>query len=106
MDWYGDPEALETSARGLAADADGVRDRARAVVRLAAATAWQGEAADAFRRAVEQDAATMARAAGELDEAAAALRAHAAQVRERLAQLRALEDAVTGWIGDRLEALW
>jgi uncharacterized protein YukE len=106
VDWYGDPEELEAAARRVAADADGVRERARALVRSATATSWRGEAAQAFRAAVAQDAQGLDRAARELDEAAAELRAHAAEVRARLARLRALEDAVTGWVGDRLEALW
>lgn len=102
---YGDPDALEAAARRLAADAQGLRDRARAVRRSAASMCWQGPAASAFRRALDDDLDVMHRAAGELEQAAAAMREHAAQVRERLERIRALEHAVTGWFDRRLRSL-
>lgn len=105
MAWYGDPDALDAHARGLAADADGVRIRARALQASVADLTWRGEGARAFRQAVEQDADRLHRAAAELDEAAAALREHAAQVRATLAEIRALERAVSGWFDEQLGAL-
>jgi uncharacterized protein YukE len=105
MPWYGDPDALDAHARLLAADADGVRGQARALEDAVRRMTWQGEAARAFGRAVDEDADRLHRAARELDEAAAALRAHADEVRARLAQIRALEQAVTGWFDDQLRAL-
>lgn len=105
MSWYGDPDALDAHARLLAADADGVRARARALESSVAQMRWQGEGAQAFRRTVEGDADHLHRAARELDEAASAMRAHAADVRARLAQIRALERAVAGWFDDQLRSL-
>lgn len=105
MSWYGDPEVLDAHARRVAADADGVRSRARALHASLAQLGWQGAAARAFRTAVEQDVDDLHRAAAELDEAAAALRAHAAQVRARLARIRALERAVHGWFEEQARAL-
>ena len=105
MGWYGDPEALHAAARRLTADAQAVRERATALVQSAAAPSWQGEAAEAFRAGLDADAAAMRRAADELDDAAAELRAHAVEVAERLARLDALADTVTDWIGDRVEML-
>lgn len=105
MPWYGDPDALDAHARGLAADAEAVRGRARALEASVAQLRWQGDAARAFRGSVERDADHLHRAGRELDEAAAALRAHAEQVRARLAQIRALERAVSGWFDAQLAAL-
>lgn len=105
MSWYGDPDALLAAARRLSADATAVRERATALVQAAGAPEWQGEAALAFRAALADDAAGMRRAADELDDAAAELRAHAAEVAGRLARLAELADTVTDWVGDRLEAL-
>lgn len=105
MSWYGDPDVLDAHARRLAADADGVRARARVLDASVARMPWRGEAAEAFRRTVSGDTEHLHRAARELDEAAAALRAHAAEVRERLDEIRALERAVTGWFDDQLRSL-
>ena len=93
MSGDGAPEALEALARRLSADADAVRLRGDALVRAAAGLRWSGGAAQSFRRATHADRARLHRAAEELDEAAAALRAHAATVRSRQERLRALERA-------------
>lgn len=105
MSWYGDPDALDAAARQLTADSQAVRARSRAVAASVAAMRWEGTAAAAFRRTVEEDADALHRAARELEQAAAALREHVAEVRARLARIRALEDAVTGWFDDRLRSL-
>lgn len=105
MSRYGDPDVLDAHARQLAADADGVRARARALEASVARMRWRGEAAEAFRRTVAGDADHLHRAAGELDEAAGAMRAHAEEVRERLAQIRRLERAVADWFDDQLRSL-
>lgn len=107
MAWSGDPDVLDGHARRLAADADGVQVRARALEASVARLRWQGRGAEAFRRAVERDADHLQRAARELEEASAAMLAHAAEVRDRLAQLRALERAVSGWFDDlRASGAW
>ncbi len=104
MSRYGDPDVLDALARQLAADADGVRARARALEASVARLQWRGEAAEAFRRTVTNDAQHLHRAARELDEAAAALRAHAAEVQDRRERIQALERAVTGWFDDQLRS--
>jgi uncharacterized protein YukE len=103
--WYGDPDALDALARQLEHDADGVRTRGRELVNAVADSRWRGDAAAAFRRAVDEDTHALDAAARELDEAAAALHRHAHELRERLARLRALERAVTGWFDDQLGRL-
>ena len=105
MAWYGEPDVLDAHARRLSADAAGVRARAGALDAAVAQLSWQGPASQAFRRSVERDADHLHRAARELDEAAAAMRAHAAEVQARLARIRALEQAVSGWFDDQLRSL-
>lgn len=96
MGWYGDPEALDAAARRLAADAAAVHGRARALERSARGLRWQGPAAAAFRRALQGDLGRLHRAAAELEQAAAVLRTHAAEVRVRQERLRALADGALG----------
>lgn len=91
----GVPDGLEAAARRLSADAAAIRLRGDALLRPAAGMRWQGGAADAFRRALADDRTRLHRAADELDEAATALRSHAARVRARIEQLRELERAAT-----------
>ena len=105
MAWYGDPDDLDVVARRLQADAGDLRLRAGALDASVATMRWQGQAATAFRGTVHRDTDALRRAARELDEAAAALHAHAAEVRARLHRIRMLEQAVTDWFGDRLDSL-
>jgi uncharacterized protein YukE len=105
VSWYGDPAALDALARQLAADAEGVRTRGRALEASVRGMRWKGEGAEAFRRAVDADADALHRAGRELDEAAAAMRAHAAEVLARIERIRALERAVAGWFDEQLRSL-
>lgn len=87
------PADLDAAARRLGAAARTVENGA---VRLRAAGTtlrWEGPAAQAFRARLGDDVARVRAAARELDEAAAAVRAHAATVRHRQAQLEALAEA-------------
>jgi uncharacterized protein YukE len=105
MGWYGDPDELERLAGQVDAAADQVRTQARQARAAAGGTAWQSVAAEEFRGQVDRDAVALERAAGELGEAAAALRRHAATVRARIAEIRAIEQAVTGWFVREARAL-
>jgi hypothetical protein len=93
MSWFGDPDELDRLAGRLAVSAARVRERASGVRSGADATRWRGPAADAFHASVAAEAGQLLRAAGELDDAAAALHAQAVAVRVELARLRALERA-------------
>jgi uncharacterized protein YukE len=103
--WYGDPDELARLATRLARRAEGVRGEAVALRLRVARLRWQGAAADAFHAAFEHDLARVRLSAQLLDEAAALMRRHAAQVRETLARIRAIEAAVTGWFTDQLRTL-
>ncbi|MDX6198846.1 MAG: hypothetical protein QOJ79_1997 [Actinomycetota bacterium] len=102
MSWYGDPEGLHRRATQLSAAAGRVRDRAADVRATSAWATWRGPAADAFHAAVAHESGVLERAAGELDDAAAALHRHAEAVRHELDRLLAAERAAqrllsTGW---------
>jgi hypothetical protein len=90
----GDPDALDRIAGRIARHADDVRTGATTLRVRSANVRWLSTGADAFRAGIERDAITLIRAAQDLDEAAAALRAHAGTVRERLAFLRAAASRV------------
>lgn len=98
MGGFGDPDALEASARLLDRDADELRRRSREVQRTDGGLGWKGPAAQAFSRTLGEDLGSLLRAAGELEEAATALRRHADEVRERERELRELAESVTGWL--------
>jgi uncharacterized protein YukE len=93
MSWYGDPDSLDRLAAHLSGSAADVRDRARAVRATAASARWQGPAANAFYASVLHQSRFVDRAAGELEDAAAALHRHADAVRAEIARLLAVERA-------------
>lgn len=84
-----DPDELDRQARQLSAAASAVHRQAGRVGGAGRSTRWQGAAAEAFRAALQDDVARLRGVAERLEEAAAALHAHAAAVRERLAELAA-----------------
>ncbi|MFP5218119.1 MAG: hypothetical protein ACLGIG_00065 [Actinomycetes bacterium] len=100
------PDAdLDAVARRLAAASAAVHRCARRLEATAAATPWQGDAADAFRAALADDVARVRGCAGSLEDAAAAVHAHAATVAERREALRALRDAALAGTGSVLDDL-
>lgn len=103
--FYGDPQDLERHAQVLRHDATELRRQAREQVAHAAGMVWHSLAADACRRQIDADQQRVERVATELDEAAAALTAHADTVRERLAQIAAIERAVRTWFTGQLGAV-
>jgi uncharacterized protein YukE len=105
MGFYGDPDELDRLAGQITAAATHVREQAGQARNKASTTQWQSTAANAFRSQVDQDAAALERSADQLDQAAAVLRGHAATVRARIAEIRAIEHAVTDWFGREARAL-
>lgn len=105
MGFYGDPEELDRLAAQVTAAAAHVREQTGQVRNRAGGTQWQSVSATEFRDRVEQDAAALDRSAQQLDQAAAALRGHAATVRARIAEIQAIERAVTDWMSRELRSL-
>jgi hypothetical protein len=110
---YGDPDSLDRLAAKLSARAEEVRQHADNHVKAAAAAHWVSTAADAYRDRAAQDRVKVRYAADSLDEAAAALRAHAQHVRDLLAEIGRIEREATAWfereahnLADEASNLW
>ena len=95
---YGDPAELERLARQVRDHAQEVRERAVRARAAAHAARWHSVARERFIAEVEDRARRLQRVGGSLEEAADRLDEQARAVRERLAQIRAAQVAVTGWI--------
>lgn len=95
--WCEEPDALEALAAGWRRAATGLRDDHARLVRQLAELAWDGAAAEALRRAVGRDLTRLSDAADLVDTASATLSAHAADVREVTARIRAAEAASLAW---------
>jgi uncharacterized protein YukE len=102
---YGNPDELDRLAKQIDQHADEVRKRGADIVAKAAAMQWKSAAADACRRAIGEDRAKLDAVADRLNTAAAALRKHAQEVREKIAEIGRIEHAVTGWFHDQLTNL-
>jgi hypothetical protein len=105
MSWYGDPDDLDRLGAQLSAAAAETRDRARVVRGSSTWLRWRGPAADAFHASVSGEAGILDRAAGELDDAAAAMRGHADAVRAEIARLLAVERAAKRLVVSAVSAL-
>jgi hypothetical protein len=90
-----DPATLETVARHISGHGEDLRGRASRLVAAAENVRWRSPAATTFRGDVHDLAVAFRRAAGEIDDAAHALRRHAAAVRRAEAVVRAAEHAAT-----------
>jgi hypothetical protein len=77
---FADPGELRAIAHRIARHADQIRDQAAELVRAADAARWHSCAATACRQRVQAIATDLRRAAGELDDAAAAMLRHADRV--------------------------
>lgn len=89
---------MRRDADDIAAQAQDLRREADRVVHAAESVAWHSVAADAMRASMRERAAQIHGAATRYDDAADALRAHAAEVEERLAAIAAIERKVRGMI--------
>lgn len=94
---YGDPDELDRLAGVLRARADEVRRRADAQLTEAQAAQWVSISAAAYRDRLAERRAEAHQAADGLEQAADVLVAHAREVRERIAAIARVEEAVTGW---------
>ena len=90
-----DAVSLEAVARRIGGHADDMRSRASRLAAAAEGVRWHSTAAAAFRGDVRDLACRFRRAAGEIDDAAHALRKHAAAVRRAEAVVRAAERTAT-----------
>lgn len=79
------PADLERAASQLERHAHALRNTKHDIARPTAGAVWQGNAADAFRTWVSEDAVNAESASGQLEAIARALRAAATQVRARIA---------------------
>lgn len=95
---YGSPAALESLAKRLETQADRVREQAADHVRRGGAAEWVSVAAATYRARITEDRTRAENAAAQLDAAAAALRAHAQEVRETVALIAKIEREVSGWV--------
>ncbi len=93
MSLPGDPAALDTAARHINHHADDLRARACRLAAAADGVRWHSTAAGAFRRDVRGLAGGFRRVADDVDDAADALRRHAATVRRVRAAIGAAEHA-------------
>lgn len=94
---YGSPDALEELAKRLEMQADRVREQAADHVRRGRAAEWVSVAATSYRACITQDRSRADGVATQLDEAAAALRAHAQEVRDTVALIAKIEREVSAW---------
>ena len=93
MAFPGDPAALDAAARHINHHADDLRTRAGRLAATADGVRWHSSAAGAFRRDVRGLAGGFRRAADNVDDAADALRRHAANLRQVRAAIGAAEHA-------------
>lgn len=105
MSLYGDPDELDRLAGVLQARATQVRQHAADHVRQGQAVRWVSTAAQAYRDRIARDRADAERAAESLEQAAALLRAHAAQVRETLALIARFEREARAWFEGQARSL-
>jgi hypothetical protein len=103
MSYYGDPDELERIAAWIERRAEQVRTRAAEMVAKADGMRWKSIAADRCRETVRGDRRDLDDVARRMDEAAAALRGHAQEVRELLAAIRRIEEAVVGWFNSAID---
>jgi hypothetical protein len=103
MSFYGDPDELDRIAAQIEQRADRVRTRAGDMDNQATAMRWKSVAADRCRETVSGDRRDLEDVARRLDEAAALLRGHAQQVREMIAKIKQIEQAVVGWFNSAID---
>lgn len=102
---FGNPDELDRLARQLNDRATDLRDHALAMVNRAQAMHWISPAAEGYRHVVLDDRKRLDHCADGLDAAAAKLREHAQTVRERIAEIRRIEQAVTHFFANAVTSL-
>jgi uncharacterized protein (DUF3084 family) len=95
---YGDTAVIRQRASDLANDADDLRARASTLISRSESLDWQSTAASAFRSKISDRARDMGGSGRKLDDAATALRAHAAEVDRVKAEIeRAMQVVQSVW---------
>jgi methyl-accepting chemotaxis protein len=94
---YGDPDELDRLAARLRQRATEVREQAAEHVRRGQRAHWVSASAERYRERLTRDLAQADRVADEIDRAAAALTAHAREVRETLARIAQAERDTVHW---------
>jgi hypothetical protein len=102
---YGDPDELDRLAQWLRSRADVVRRAADEQVRRAQMAEWVSVAANSYRRQLVRDRQAADRAADHLERAAAALHAHAEEIRQLLAAIAKAEKEITHWFAAKTREL-
>lgn len=105
---YGSPDELDRLARVLDEQAAAVRQATTDQLRRAREARWVSDSAEAYQNLLAQKCNDAGRAADRIAEAAAILRAHAQRVRELLAAINRIQEAVEDWftaVGRRLDEL-
>jgi uncharacterized protein YukE len=100
---YGNPDELDRIAGEIEKRAESVRTRGTEMTDTARRMQWQSVAADRCRETVEGDKRKLFEAAEGLDGAAAVLRRHAQEVREMIAAIKRIAEAVTGWFKSAID---
>lgn len=103
MVWYGDPDALDAVAAELGRRARSVREATDRHRRAGVRARWVSEAASAYRGQMAADCVAVDAAADAMDDAAAALRRHADEVRERQAAIAHAEREVRAWLAGQAD---
>src|ERR1044072_2211357 len=103
MPFYGDPDELDRIATQIERRAEEVRTKGSDMDAKAAAMRWKSVAADRCRETVAGDHKNLDAVPQRMDDAAAILRQHAQQVRETLAMIKRIEDAVVGWFNSAID---
>jgi hypothetical protein len=106
---YGDPDELDRLAGRLRSRADGVRRITDDHVTRGNAAHWQSVSAQTYRDRLVRDGAEAERVAEHLEQAAAALQAHAQEVRDLVAIIERTEHEVSEWLAEKPgkpSALW
>jgi uncharacterized protein YukE len=100
---YGNPDELDRIAGEIEKRAEGVRGRAKEMDDKARGMVWQSVAAERCRETVGADKRQLEKAADGLTEAAASLRRHAQEVRELIAMVKRISEAVVGWFTSAID---
>ena len=95
---YGDPAKIEQLAVALRTQATRAGEQADLIRTAVDAVEWRGEAADAFRERMARRIKSCETAQADLTAAADAVQRHAERVRELLAEIARVQEAVTGWL--------
>jgi uncharacterized protein YukE len=101
---YGDPAKIEQLANKLRAEAGRAIEQAGQIRTAVDALEWAGSAADAFRERMGKRIKASETAQADLMAAADALQRHAERVRELLAEIARLQNTITNWLNNAIDA--